>query len=600
MTCLQQVVENKRTTMITGCKIRQLDPVLIDKIAAGEVIDGPYSIVKELLENSIDAGATVIKVYTLGAGMDGIIIEDNGEGIFYQDLPLSISRHATSKIETLDDIENIGSFGFRGEALASIASISHLEIKSKTQDENGAFLECRGGKILRHEYAACNRGTVIKIGDIFYSTPARKKYIKSERSENNKIYQTILKMAIANYRIHFSYFRDDKEFLALPVVENHLDRLRDIYGNSIAENLIPVKEHHEDIYLSGFIGKPDCYRSNRDAQYVFINGRSVELKNASFLVKKSYGELLPHGAHPYFFLMIDVNPLRVDVNVHPAKKEVRLLDEAIINSMIIRSVTSSIHTGNPISFSDLSGKYKEQFAVKHDVISETESLLSPATANFIIRNEHALQHTQNTNTAVTDTAESGKMKFLPKKHFGVIFGTYILAESEDGLYIIDQHTAHERVNFEKMKRKIQEQTGNRQSLLHPIVVSMLPDEISFILSHAEDLINSGFNVEQIGPNALAIREIPAFIEAGMETDLLHKMISHLASGDPLIKVYEDIAAMKACKASIKKNDVISPSVLNGILEELSHCEEPSRCPHGRPTMIKITQRDLDKMFLRTL
>ena len=588
--------------MITGCKIRQLDPVLIDKIAAGEVIDGPYSIVKELVENSIDAGATVIKVYTLGAGMDGIIIEDNGEGISYRDLSLSISRHATSKIETLDDIENIGSFGFRGEALASIASISHLEIKSKTQDENGGFLECRGGKILRHEVAACNRGTIIKINDIFYSTPARKKYVKSERSENNKIYQTILKIAIANHRIHMSYFRDDREFLSLPAVETQRERLRDIYGNSISENLIPVHENYQDIYLTGFIGKSDCYRSNRDAQFVFINGRSVDLKNASFLVKKSYGEMLPHGAYPYFFLMIEVNPARVDVNVHPAKKEVCLLDEAVINSMIVRTVTGSIHSGNPISFSDLSGKYGEQFAVKQDVVSETESFLSPGSENFMIRNEHTIrQFTQTIDGETTDSPpDINKKSFLPRRHFGVIFGTYILAESEDGLYIIDQHTAHERVNFEKMKRKIHEQTGRRQNLLHPIVISALADEISFILEHAEDLKNSGFVVEQIGPHSLAVREIPAFLEPGMETDLFHKMISHLASGDPLIRVYEDIAAMKACKASIKKNDVLSPSILNGILEELSNCDEPSRCPHGRPTMIKITQKDLDKMFLRTL
>ena len=589
---------------MTISKIRQLDPVLIDKIAAGEVIDGPYSIIKELTENSIDSGADVIKIYTLGAGMDEIIVEDNGEGISFQDLPLSISRHATSKIQTLDDIENIGSFGFRGEALASIASISHLEIKSKTRDENGGFLECRGGNILRHEPAAANNGTIIKINDIFYSTPARKKFIKSERVENNKIFQTILKIAIANHHIHISYFRDDREFLILPSVENQLERLRSIYGNSIAENLLHFEKKYEDIYFSGYIGKADTYRSNRNAQFVFINGRCVELKNISFLVKKAYGEMLPHGAHPYFFMMIDVNPARVDVNVHPAKKEVRLLDEGAVNGMIIRTVTDTIHPGTPINFSDLSGKHKEKYTSDaQEKIFQTESFLPRTSENLIIRSEHVIrQFAQNENQDVTESHNETnlKYKFLPKKHFGVIFGTYILAESEDGLFIIDQHTAHERVNFEKMKRKIKAQTGERQNLLQPIIISMLPDEISFVMDHTLELEKSGFVVEQIGPHSIAVREIPSFLDAGEETELLHKMIASLASGEPLIKVYEDIAAMKACKASIKKNDIISASVLNGILEELSLCEEPSRCPHGRPTMIKITQKDLDKMFLRTL
>ena len=588
-------------------KIKQLDPVLINKIAAGEVIDGPYSIVKELLENSIDSGADLIKIYTLGGGMDSIIIEDNGTGISYQDLPLSIARHATSKIENLDDIESITSFGFRGEALASIASIAHMEIKSRTKDENGGFLECRGGKILRREKTACNPGTVIKISDIFYSTPARKKYIKSERTENNKIFQAVLKAAIPNPHIHFSYFRDDKEYLTLHSTENHLERLRSIFGNSVAENLLPVEMNFEDIFLSGFISKADCYKSNRDAQYIFINGRPVELKNASFLVKKSYGEMLPHGAHPYYFLMIDLNPERIDVNVHPAKKEVRLLDEAALNSMIIRTVRDTIHGQNPVSLSQISAKHTETTApVFSRSAAYDEPLISPDSGNFIIRNEHSIAvqqtvakpHFYGSDSSDAPDAPGMKNTFLPRKHFGVIFGTYILAESEDGLYIIDQHTAHERVNFEKMKRNIQNSTGERQKLLHPAVLSMLPDEISLIIEHSSELEEAGFVTEQIGPNSLAVREIPAFLDPGTESDLLQKMIENLSSGDPLLKVYEEMAAMKACKASIKKNDVISPSVLNGILEELSVCEEPSRCPHGRPTMIKITQKDLDKMFLR--
>lgn len=609
-----------------GNKIHKLTPVLIDKIAAGEVIDAPYSVIKELVENSLDAGAKEIRIFTKGAGLDSIIIEDNGFGISFNDLPLSIDRHATSKISRLEDIHEIDSFGFRGEALASISSISRMIIQSKTSEETGGIIEVRGGEIIRHEKSPAAQGTVIRIEEMFYSTPARKKFIKSERRENQKIHQALLKLTLPNPTVRFIYYRDEKEFFHYEPVKSIPERIGQIYGKKIQDNLLDFHDRLEDVFLSGYIGSERVYRSNRDAQHLFINGRSVELKSASFLVKKSYGELLPHGAHPYYFLFFDVNPKRLDVNVHPAKKEVRLLDESAINGMIVRNVTQSLRPDEPVSFlhqtkQSASGFSENNSASKH---SENEFLIQNRENYYPVRRQYEtnisnqddpitlLHNTENTSDSIEDLQSENSTRkdrfessfsnkrnsFIPRRHFGVIFGTYILAESDDAFYLIDQHTAHERVNFEKMKRKLKLLAGERQPLMQPLILELDPDDLDSLLEKKELLLEAGFDIDAAGPGSLAVREIPAFLEKGTEGRLLLKMLDELSSGESVLKAFEDMAAMKACKASIKKNDVVSPVVLNGILEELSRCEEPSRCPHGRPTMIRLTQQELDRMFLR--
>lgn len=655
--------QNLQKSSGTGSLIHKLSPVVIDRIAAGEVIEGPHSVVKELVENSVDAGARSIVISTDRAGMSSIIIEDDGDGIRSSDLPLSVERHATSKIEDLDDIEQIFSYGFRGEALASIAAVSHLEIRSRhISEQAGGFLESRGGEMIRCEPAAVNGGTVISVRELFYAVPARKKFIKSERIENTRIHQQILRMAIANPGIRFLYHRDGKEILNLSPVDGLLDRLSQIYRLDLQNRLIEVDLEAEGISLKGYISQPSYYRSNREGQYQFVNGRYVEFKNLPFLIKKTYGEMLPERTFPYFFLFIETDPGRVDVNVHPAKKEVRLMDEQLLNAMVIKSVERALHSEGPLTLSlmtdSMSGNDKS--GKKPDVMRLDSSAFLFMQKTRREEQEHSEKHFENTDEPLTniemknrqeygearipvdqvlgvpdgnegshektsfeytfkdghsaglrfgqsfsvkreieDSLEENTGRFIPIRHFGVIFGTYILAEAEDGLYIIDQHTAHERINYERIKKNIKSMGGERQALLHPLTVRCGVDELDYILEKRDMLEGNGFFLEEFGSDAYIVREIPTYLDVAVNEEIVGDLIRRLVEKTENHELYDEYAALKACKMSIKRNDFISGEILSDILLQLSRCNDPTRCPHGRPTMIRITKDDLDRLFLRT-
>lgn len=622
------------TASTNSKRIQRLPPVLVDRIAAGEVIDAPYSVIKELVENSLDAGATRIVIETRAAGADLIHVEDNGAGIHAEDLPASLERHATSKISNLEDLETILSFGFRGEALAAIASVSHIAIRSRRADAKlGALIESRGGDIERNEAAACNPGAVIQVRDLFYATPARRKHLKSERTENIRIYQQILRLALARPDVQFIYKRDDKEFLNLPAVGDLRDRIAAIYQSKLERYLQPVEAESGGLRLHGYVAGPEYHRANRDGQFQFINGRSVEIRNFSYLVRKAYGELLPPGAHPYFFLFLDIDPARVDVNVHPAKREVRLLDESLLHGLVVNSIARVLRPNSPLSFSGFSSldhaprvrhnyepaasdqsilieqpfsaggeAYEIQPAARRDmswsalapgeILDESGEILAPDVSRAS-QTSHA-----SGAASADDAADSRGRAFLPRRHFGVIFGAYILAEGDDGLYIIDQHTAHERINYEKMRSKMEALRSQRQPLLHPFTIDCLPDELRSILERRAELLESGFLIEEFGPRSYIVREVPGYLEPGGEQEVMVHLIHRILEGETGVRLYDEYAAMKACKASIKRNDYVSGPVLSDILQELAACENPSRCPHGRPTMIKITPDELDRLFYR--
>ena len=613
-------------------RIRPLPPLLIDKIAAGEVIDGPYSIIKELAENSLDAGASRIRIDTTAGGTERIVVQDDGEGIHYDDLPAGIDRHATSKIIDLADIEEILTFGFRGEALASIAAISRLELKSLRRGESfGGFLECRGGELLRHEPLACNPGTIVSISDLFFSTPARKKFLKSERTENARNYQEIVKIALANPAVSFIYYRDGREFLNLPAVQDLKERIASLYQKDIAEHLIEIDARASEMSLRGFITDESFFRANRDGQFQYVNGRHVELKNFSFLVRKAYDELLPRGSHPYFFLFLEMDPKTVDVNVHPAKKEVRLQDPSRLNSLVIQSVSDALRPGEPVAFSRfyktgrtsgarssgapfrpgaarfpdapetsadrLADHYSNRFATP---FLPGESGFTAPTDRLFADDPDSIRTMPAYDISLSGIQEEDaglNRQFLPRRHFGVIFGAYILAEGDDGFYIIDQHTAHERINYERVRKNL-EGLSACQPLLTPVTIDCEPDELAEILEKSEQLLACGFALDQFGPRACIVREVPAYIEPGTETEAIQHVIRRILDGEDSVRIYDELAAMKACKASIKRNDVVVGETLSEILVQLSQCADPSRCPHGRPTMIRLSREDLDRMFGR--
>jgi len=596
-------------------KIEHLPAVIIDRIAAGEVIEAPFSVVKELVENGIDAGATKIVIRTDGGGLDKIVVEDDGSGIDYDDLPSALARHATSKIATLEEIEQIHSFGFRGEALASIAAVSYLKLFSMSADSDaGGIIEARGGDIVRTEPAGGVHGTIVEVNSLFYATPARKKFVKSERVENSRIAQTVVKLALSRPDIEFVYVRDGKEHAHYYPTKQAAPRIEQIFGKKVAESLIDIHAAADGLELEGMISSPDCFRSNRDGQFFYVNGRPVELKSLPYLIKKSFGELLLPGANPYCFLFIHSDPARTDVNVHPAKREVRLIDESLLNAIVIRAVTEGLHEYNP---TDTLIRRKTASPEKGPLpLDFSNQLLRPRTPfeppPSLAGMERTEQRTEEPRHSAPleerhdvesdDSAPFDKeaiLNVVPLRHFGVFFGTYIIAEGGDAIYLIDQHTAHERINYEKMKRRLKELTAARQLLLHPVVVHLLPDEVESLTAALPRLEEMGFGIEPFGKNEVLIREVPGFLDEGAEEETLHRAMQLIAEGEPVERVFDEIAAMKACKGSIKRNDVVSDEVIAGILADLNRCEEPYRCPHGRPTVVRLTRSDLDRLFLRT-
>ncbi|HMY45361.1 MAG TPA: DNA mismatch repair endonuclease MutL, partial [Leptospiraceae bacterium] len=333
-------------------QIRRLPSIVIDRIAAGEVIESPASVIKELSENSLDAGATRLRIETTAGGMDSLVVEDDGSGIPFHDLPAAIERHATSKIGSIEDIENILSFGFRGEALASIASVSLLRLTSRTRNEEiGGILESRAGTISLHERKACSYGTVVQVRDLFFATPARKKFIKSEKTENLKIYREIRKIALSSPNVEILYIRDGQEYLHFARRNTLRERLADVFPSDALDRWIEIHAESDGISVFGFISSPDAVRANRDNQLTFVNGRWVELKYMSYLLKKGYGDLIAHGMHPSAVIHFTIQPDMIDVNVHPAKREIRFLDENRLQGLVIRAIQRALSAG-PVVFSE--------------------------------------------------------------------------------------------------------------------------------------------------------------------------------------------------------------------------------------------------------
>ena len=669
-------------------KIQKLPAVLIDRVAAGEVIEAPFSVIKELIENSLDANATKIRIDTSDGGNSNIFIQDNGKGIANDELKLSIERHATSKIRNLNDLEQLHSFGFRGEALAAISSVSYLELRSRTYDAQlGRKIESRGGEMTVSESCNCPPGTSIQVSDLFYTTPARRKYLKNPRTENIRNLKQITRLAIGNPSCHFVYYRDDKlsndwEGSSETEATNPLavlkKRIIQVYGDYLDKYLIPIDtEYAQDdggsIKMHGYIISPEYLKANRDMQFHYVNGRFVEVENFSFFMKKAYGELIQGNMHPCYFLFLDIDPSRVDVNVHPQKKEVRLRDKDTLHNLIVRAVSeklrpslsthinwdshspsdipvvrselSDISPASPASptshLSEKKSLHDENLARMSEVINgtdlESENKASPtrnskheklleklneeniATLSSNIGRKPSIpvySHTQPkkdidtrpsqppSSETIFSSKESQNLSFFSHKTneklkiIGLLWRTFILIEQDNMFYIVDQHTVHERINYEKQLALLEKNEMKRQLLLEPIVIHCLADELELVLEKTKELEECGFLIEALGKTSYVVREVPNYLAAGTEEKQAQVLVQRVLEGEKSIRLYEDYAAMRACKASIKKNDNIAVDILYELLDQLKQCKQPTRCPHGRPTIISLSQSQVERMFYR--
>ena len=605
-------------------KIRLLDDDLANKIAAGEVVERPASVVKELLENSIDANSTVIEIFIEAAGLKSIRIVDNGDGIASDDVKRAFLRHATSKIKDETDLFRIRTLGFRGEALPSIASVSHMTLETSTGDGAGRRLILEGGKIITDEGSPARKGTDITVSQIFYNTPARLKYLRSEATELGNISDIVNRLAFSYPNISFKLMSNGKLLLKTVGNGNLSQVFASVYGLETAKKMKSFNASSLDFQIDGLLSAPEITRASRNYMTILINGRYVK----NFLISKAiidaYHTLLPINRYPFVLLNVKMDPYLVDVNVHPTKMEVRLSKEqelmALVTGTIREELLRDTHIPSMAVAPVLIQKVEQEEPVqqslslhkmKIDKVNKTcgqkEGVLGykPSKEAIDIYNkqleEQAPVMTVKEEVAVYPVGE--KEQAIPRLYaIGQMHGTYILAQNENGLYLVDQHAAQERMKYEHYKVEIGRVEQTLQDLLLPITLEYAVDQVIKIKEVREELQAVGIHLEEFGGNSFIVRTIPTWFPSGQEEAIIEGLIEQILSSRKLdiAKLRENIAIMMSCKASIKANQHLRQDEMQALLDDLVAANNPLTCPHGRPVMIHYSVRELEKMFKRVM
>jgi DNA mismatch repair protein MutL len=645
-------------------RIRVLSDQVANQIAAGEVVERPASVVKELLENSLDAGATRIRVEIEAGGRKLIRIVDNGHGMGRDDALLAFERHATSKLRSSDDLLSIATLGFRGEALPSIASVARVNLETRAaEDEVGTVLEIAGGNMLRVEDAGLPAGTTIAVRDLFFNTPARRKFLRAEQTELGHVAALVTHYALAHPDKHFELHSATQALLVAPAVANAGERLYQIFGRETFESLIPVAaetdfaraglpepppwKRGEDyeapepgyVRLSGFVSKPELQKLNRNSIYVFVNGRLIRDKLILHAFNEAYRNIIPPTSFPVVLLFLEMPPQEVDVNVHPAKTEVRFRQGSFVHDFVRDSVRTALMNARPaasffqalhaaptaseslmVDVSPLPGVDQALYA-PHEVVSLSEGAIEPGdTAAFELREPSlpaasrrlgfegagmAVGYDEDSATATMVKemrAEQPTLNSLATlKPLGQLRDSFILAVNEEGLWIVDQHVAHERVLFEKILRERKVEAVQRQRLLMPVLVELLPEQMVTFAAIAEELERNGFEAEPFGPRTLAVKATPVGLE-GKELERVLEEVLGVTEKTAQVENEElrrtRIAASIACHAAIKVNMPLEASKMDWLLTELGKTEHPMSCPHGRPIALRYSLRDIQRAFQR--
>lgn len=617
-------------------KIRLLDESTIKMIAAGEIIERPASVVKELVENSLDAKASNITVEIANGGKDYIRVTDDGEGLLEDDLNIAFKRHSTSKIYNADDLYNILSFGFRGEALASISTVAKVEVLTKTQDSISgiqAFVE--EGKIIDKKPIGCPKGTTMIVRDLFYNVPVRKKFLKSDKTEANHIDDILYRLALGNSHISFKYVKDNK--IIFKTRKNDIaSNIYTLLGKEFHDNLFKIEYTCENFKIYGYISNNTFYRGNRKHQYLYINKRYVNNKDISNLIEEKYKSLIPVNRFPVFIIFIDIKPSLIDVNIHPTKQEVKFinhqeileaLDSAITRilnkNLYIQKVTFN-HEENkksqeplPLlyeeSFIDKNIKktnlYDKQYSDKNNVIKEEVFLdradIYDSKSVKVEEKKDEISHIVYEKDSNIDVDKNKKkIDFLQDvKIIGVLFSTYILMEDSKSnkLLIMDQHAAHERVMYEKYKAEYTGENIAIQTLLTPEILELTSTEMDLVLDNIDTFQKLGFIVEEFGQNSIIIRGVPIlFGKPQLKSSFLELIDSLKNNVNSSYEVKIDKIMKIACTKAIKSGDKISEIEIESLIEQLKNTKNPYTCPHGRPTIIEISKKDIEKEFKRIM
>jgi len=584
--------------------IQVLPSQLIDQIAAGEVVERPASVVKELVENSLDAGAHSIGVEITGGGSRLIRVTDNGVGIAADELQLALSRHATSKIASLDDLERLATLGFRGEALPSIGSVARMRITSRVAGaEHGWSVACEGGELDEPKPAPHAFGTTIEVRDLFYNTPARRKFQRSEKTEAGHVEATLRHLALARFDVQFDFKNNERAAWKLALAQERAAqeaRIEALCGTEFLASARYVSRSIEGLRLWGWLAAPAFSRSQADMQYTFVNGRVVRDKLLRHAVRLGYQDVLFQARHPAFVLFLELDPRRVDANAHPAKLEIRFRDSSLVHDFVYRTVetalASTLSSGERDAPPPVLGA---AFAASARLALQAPSQAGLALPLSEVRERASLYHRLHARTAAPDAADGE----VPPLGFALaqLAGVYVLAANRDGLIVVDMHAAHERITYERLKRDLETHTLKSQALLVPVSVAVGATEADLVEECAAELESLGFLLVRRGPTTISVAAIPLALEGSDVEPLLRDLLSDLAAGQGAKRVeaaVNELLATMACHAAVRANRRLSVDEMNALLREMERTERSEACNHGRPTWTQVTLGDLDRLFLR--
>lgn len=597
--------------------IKVMDELLANKIAAGEVVERCSSVVKELVENSIDAGANEIKVELTDAGTKEIKITDNGKGMDKDDAVLAFSRHATSKIRCEDDLYHIETLGFRGEALAAICSVSNVTLKTST-GEVGTIVEISGGKILEVKPSDSKKGTSISVRNLFYNTPARLKHMKSLYTELANVTEYINKLSLSHPDIRFTLINNGNILLTTDGSSNLLKTIKDIYGVEVAKKMIKVNAENADYIVEGYISLPEVHRSSRTNMITLVNNRVVKNAEINRVVNDSYHSFKPDNRYPIVVLSITVDPILVDVNIHPTKMDIKFSKLEELTSLISNMIKEKLHKRNLIPHIEVNKeevepkKIYEEIKLDLDRVKDVQTEYKSETkfdlfdSNDELNNENIYANESETlviNDSFIEQEEVEKENRLPELYpVGLVHGTYIICQNEKGMYMIDQHAAKERVNYEMYKEKLGNPTQSSIDLLIPMTLEFSNDEFVLLKENLDLLRNIGFKIEEFGINSIIVKAHPTWLLKNYEQEQTRKIIEVILQKEKdfsIVKFNEKIATMLSCKMAIKANMNITIEEMESLINDLRKCDNPFNCPHGRPTIIFYSNYDLEKLFKRS-
>jgi DNA mismatch repair protein MutL len=584
-------------------RIRLLSETVASQVAAGEVIERPASVVKELVENSIDAGARKIDILIRRGGISLVRVIDDGWGMDRDDALLSLERHATSKIRSADDLAAIATLGFRGEALPSIASVSRFRLTTREKDAiAGTDIAVNGGKIDNVRDGGEAPGTQLEVRSLFYNLPARRKFLRTENTEARNIEHQLHLQAIGHPEIAFTFMRDERVVFQLPATTILIDRLRDLYGSELIDKLLPVRST-SSICVSGFIGRAGISRQTRDQQLTFVNGRAIDNATINTALREGYHTALMRGQYPITFLFIDIEPSAVDVNVHPAKREVRFREPSAVREAVVGAIRETLASGRE----DWQEKFRAPVPTNGGTSSvSSQTFAAPPIPRELpqLETEFSL-HAQRAVEFAPPVEDLGRHGGRPSNQqfqiIGVLNKLYVLMENADGLVLVDQHAAHERILFEELRRRMEEQGVPSQKLLLPQTFDVAPRDAEWIGRNMSILQKMGIGIEQFGPNSYKIDSLPQFVQASDGVEFLRGVIDELKStsnSSSPMRLGEDMIAKTVCRHAVKANDPLRYLEIEKLIQDLLACDLPYCCPHGRPTMIQISLAELEKKFGR--